>query len=219
MSKLGSGSGVIKRLIGKLTATKDTALTVAVTLALIAAAGVGFAALHGASPATSAADSAALATASAATTPTLEPNLAAAATPAPPATPVPTARPVPTAPTAVPPPTLPPTAAPGTPQLTVTPYNYIYETNCSGTFSPYGITVKNTGGGTLTWQISQTVFETYYVNLTVWSGSLGAGQSQLVTPYWDSLGPGPGNAPAGSIPVTVTSNGGDQTVCLECAPS
>lgn len=212
MSKLANGSGVIKRLIGRLTAAKGGVLAVAVTLALIAGAGVGFATLHGAAPTKSVADSAPTPTATAPTptatapqamTPPLEPTLTATATPAPPATP-------------------PPTAASG-PQLSVIPVMYIQEPQgCAAqypNFFPNGFTVTNAGGGTLTWQIPvSNELATSAIQLTTWSGSLPAGQSQYVQMYWIKGGSGPGAVPpTGGFPFTITSNGGDQQMAIECA--
>jgi hypothetical protein len=102
---------------------------------------------------------------------------------------------------------------------------YIEEpTGCGAQYPnsfPNGMTVKNTGGGTLTWQIAvSNELATSAIQLTAAGGSLAAGQSQDVQLYWATGAPGSGpNPPSGGIPFTITSNGGAQQMALECAPS
>jgi len=186
MSRRANSSGMINGLIGRLTAARGRALAVAVTIALIAATGVGFASFHGGSwsPTNSVTNSAPTATASVATTPTLEATLADTATPAPSATP--TSGPGPRLTTPVQQPTL----ASG-PHLSVTPVIYIQEPSGCGIQSPdyfaNGRTSKNTGGRTLTWKISLPAtlpVSAYGIQFTAWSGSLAAGHSQYVRMYW-----------------------------------
>ncbi|MGZ3667700.1 MAG: hypothetical protein ACXVDA_24815, partial [Ktedonobacterales bacterium] len=137
MRKLPIGSGVIKGVTGLLTTTRGTVLTVVVTSVIIAVAGFGFWYMRDAAPTIWLARSVPTATALPTSTPTLAPT----------ATPLPTATSQPTAtsrPVAKPVPTV-----VLDPQLSVNTWN-IMETTCRGAFSPYGITLKNTGGGTVT---------------------------------------------------------------------
>ncbi len=211
MRKLANGLGIINRLISRLTAAKGGVLAVAVTLALIAVAGVGFASLRGSAPTKSVADSAPTATAPGATTPTVA------------------APPTPTPPPVTPPPVTPPTPSPTVatkPQLSVNPTNILEPNGCGPTktstpsYFQNGFTVKNAGGGTLTWQIPATnEIATSRIQFTTWGGSLAAGRSQYVQMFWIPLGSAPGNIPpTGGFPFTITSNGGpDQQMWLNCA--
>ncbi|MGZ3673261.1 MAG: hypothetical protein ACXVCO_03050 [Ktedonobacterales bacterium] len=207
MSKLPAGLGVIKGLTGLLATTRGAVLSVVVTSVIIAAAGFGFWYMRDAAPTSWLAGSVPTATA----LPTSIPTLAPTATPtlAPTATLRPAVKPVPT--------------VARDPQLSTTPLRYVYETTCGeGVFTPSGVTVKNTGGGTLTWQatISTDVTLSNPPWLEPSFGSLAAGQAQQVMMKWISTGEGVGAIPpAGSIPVTFTSNGGDQQVFFECPPS
>ncbi len=238
MRKLANGLGMINRLIGRLTADKGGVLAVAVTLALIAGAGAGFASLHGSAPTKPVADSAPTATALVAgagsTTSTLEPTLAikaTAATPAPGATPTPT-------PWAGPPPATVagPTASPSVPQLNLVPIMFIQEPQGCGALAPNyfqnGFTVQNVGGATLTWQISRGSSTKPYtaastgILFSTMGGSLAAGQSQYVQMYWEGPSTPTAQPPGGSIDFSITSNGAvwsnfgpDQHMQLECAPS
>ncbi|MGZ3664165.1 MAG: hypothetical protein ACXVDA_06690 [Ktedonobacterales bacterium] len=215
MSKLPAGLGVIKGLTGLLATTRGAVLSVVVTSVIIAAAGFGFWYMRDAAPTSWLAGSVPTATALPTSIPTLAPTatptLAPTATPtlAPTATLRPAVKPVPT--------------VARDPQLSTTPLRYVYETTCGeGVFTPSGVTVKNTGGGTLTWQatISTDVTLSNPPWLEPSFGSLAAGQAQQVMMKWISTGEGVGAIPpAGSIPVTFTSNGGDQQVFFECPPS
>jgi len=188
MRKLPTGSGVIRGLRDLLTSTKGAVLSIVGVCIIIAGAGIGFWHFHGAAPASSLAMFVPTATALPTPTPTLIPT----------STSVPRA-----APTSV-----------YALKLTLDSY-FIRETGCRGIFSPIGgITVTNSGGGTLIWHVSasqQMLFSTG-------KGSLPAGQSHQETMSWyqDSAGPLP---PLGTVYVTFTSNGGDAQAEVECAPS
>lgn len=240
MRKLANGSGMINRLIGRLAAAKGGVLAVAVTLALIAGAGVGFASLHGSAPTKPAADSAPTATAPGAATQTLEP-------PEPPertgsaqvakATPVPGATPTATWWAGPPPATISgPTPTPSVPQLNLIPVMYIQEPQGCGALSPNyfqnGFTVQNAGGATLTWQISRTASGqqgtagSTGIQFSTMGGSLAAGQSQYVQMYWEGGSTPTTRPPTGSIYFTITSNGAiwsnfgpDQQMDIGCAKS
>jgi hypothetical protein len=119
--------------------------------------------------------------------------------------PTPTITPTPT-PTAGSRPTPTRTPAPA-PQLSVSPTGTTY-INCGSLPIPYpSVTVRNSGGGTLTWQASATNAQ---VTLSPASGSLGAGQSQTMTVSQTSGGAG--------TDIHVTSNGGSATVSYMCNP-
>ena len=222
MSRRAKSSGMINGLIGRLTAARGSALAVAVTLALIAAAGVGCAPFQGgsSSPTNSVANSAPTVPASDTTTPAL----AATTTTTPHATA--TSGPRPHSTTIVQRPTPQPTVASG-PHLSVTPVMYVQEpSGCGAQYPKYfsnGLAVKNTGGKTLTWKISLPTtlpVSAYGIQFTAWSGSLAGGHSQYVRMYWVKGAPGPGAIiPSGGIPFTITSNGGEQQMALDCAPS
>ncbi len=208
MRKLVTGSGVLKGLTGLVTTTKG-AVVAAVVTSVVIAAGFGFWYVRDATPTIWMARSAPTATALSASIPTLA--LAATPPPAPTAIPRPTATPRPAAQQA------PPIVL--APQLSVNTWD-IMETTCRGAFSPYGITLKNTGGGTVTWQASSDLYDLHHVQLNTWSGRLAAGQSQQVTMSWYSSYSGAGPIPpAGSLMVTFTSNGGEQQVRVNCPPS
>jgi hypothetical protein len=138
-------------------------------------------------------------------TPTWTPLPTATATPRPTATPTPqpTATPTPW-PTATPtPPTPTPTPAP---QLNVSP-NPATETPCSGSPFPVPLTVTNTGGGTLVWNLNTSALPAGVQALPA-SGSLDGGQSQQV-----SLS---GETADASFTVEFSSNGGNVSVTVTC---
>jgi hypothetical protein len=119
--------------------------------------------------------------------------------------PTPTSTPTPT-PTVSsnPTPTATRTPAPA-PQLSVSPTGTIYVTCGSLPLSYPTVTVRNSGGGTLTWQASATNAQ---VTLSPASGSLGAGQSQTMTVSQTSGSAG--------TDIHVSSNGGGATVSFIC---
>jgi hypothetical protein len=202
MSKRSTGSSMIKGLAGLLTTTKGAVLTVVVTCVIIAAVGFGFWYVRDVAPtiwtARSMPTSTALPTATATLAPTATATALPTATAVPTATALPRAKPAPTVVSA--------------PHLSVNSY-FINETNCTGNFTPYGITLKNSGGGTVRWQGSTT----YSVLLNTYAGSLAAGQSQQVTMSWyNNTAGAPPTPPHGSITVTFTSNGGNQQVFVGC---
>jgi hypothetical protein len=159
------------------------------------------------------------ATATPHTRPTNTPIPHPTATPPPTAQPTPTWTPLPTAtaiprptatptpqPTATPlPPTPTPTATPA-PQLNVSP-NPVAETPCGGSPFPVPLTITNTGGGTLVWNVDTSALPAG-VQAVPASGSLDAGQSQQVSLSGDTA-----NA---SFTVDFSSNGGDLSVTVNC---
>jgi hypothetical protein len=163
------------------------------------------------------------ATATVHTRPTNTPVPRPTATPSPTAQPTPTWTPLPTAtlrPTATPTPQ--PTATP-TPQPTATPLpptptptpvsqlnvspNPVAETPCSGSPFPVPLTITNTGGGTLVWNVDTGALPAGVLAVPA-SGSLDAGQSQQVTLN--------GATSSASFIVEFTSNGGDVSVSITC---
>ena len=74
------------------------------------------------------------------------------------------------------------------------------------------ITVKNDGGGTLTWKVSSATIE-----LTLYGGSLAASKSQQVTMYWDPGSVAVPIPPHGGYYLTFTSNGGNAQVYVGCS--
>lgn len=118
-------------------------------------------------------------------------------------------RPIPTAtPTATPTPINPsptPTATQAPPHLSVSPAGTTDVTCATLPISYPTVTVKNTGGGTLQWQVTAT-----NANVTVSpaSGSLGAGQPQTLAVSQTSG--------SGGTDLHFTSNGGSATISFEC---
>jgi hypothetical protein len=152
-------------------------------------------------------------TASARPTPTSAPL--PTATPFPTATPRPTATPVPPTPvpptptprpTATPQPTPTPTQPPA-PQIDVSP-NPVTEAPCSGSPFPVPLTVSNSGGGTLAWDITPSALPAGVLAVPA-SGSLNGGQSQQVNLS--------GSTASGSFTVEFTSNGGNLSVTVICS--
>jgi hypothetical protein len=99
-------------------------------------------------------------------------------------------------------PTTQPTQAPNPPKLSVT-------ASSSSAFCLNGqyptITIKNTGGGTLTWSGSGPS----PVTLSPSSGSLAPGSSTVVNVS--------GSHPGPTVTITITSNGGNATVTFNCS--
>lgn len=223
MNRRANGAGAIKRLIGRLAFAKGRALAVIATLALVAVAGVGCAPLGGASSTRLVAHTTPTVTTYDSTTLTLEPTQATTATPASHSTPTSGPGPRPTTPIQRPTPR--PTVAPK-PRLDVSA-TYVQEpSGCGAQYPDYfanGLTVKNSGGGTLTWTISlppTLPLSASRIQFTALSGSLKAGKSQFVRMYWVYGGPGIGGIPpSGGVPFTISSNGGEYQLWLECAPS
>jgi hypothetical protein len=115
-----------------------------------------------------------------------------------------TATPTPTpSPTATPPPTA--TAAPAAAKISVTPSTA--DAFClNGQYPP--ITVKNSGGGTLSWS-AQASDQAVTVNPN--QGSLAAGASKSLTISGSHPAP-----PGSTLSINFTSNGGNATVTFTC---
>lgn len=135
--------------------------------------------------------------------PTATPPPAATPQPTPTSTPQPTPTPQPTV---TPQPTPTPTQSPA-PQLTASP-NPVTEAPCSGSPFPLPLTISNTGGGTLVWNINTSALPAGVLAVPA-NGSLDGGQSQQVTLNGDTA-----NA---SFAVEFTSNGGDVVVTVLCS--
>lgn len=193
-------------------ATIKGAAPLAIATCFILVASFVFWYVRDAAPIHSVARSAPTATASQDASLTLGPTATAAPTPSPAltATPLPTARTVGSS-TSSPTPKPPPPGTPA-PHMVLSSY-FVNETNCEGTLSPVStITVTNSGGGTLTWQVSSATIE-----LTTYGGSLAAGKSQGVTMYWDPASVGVPIPPSGAYSLNFTSNGGNAQVYIGCA--
>ncbi len=110
-------------------------------------------------------------------------------------------------PTPTPQPTVQPTPTPTqgapAPKLSVTPTQTTE--SCVNGIWPNKLTVKNSGGGTLTWHISSSLPSG--ISAAPTSGSLGPSASQDVTLSGNG---GP------SFTITFTSNGGSQNVAINC---
>jgi hypothetical protein len=92
------------------------------------------------------------------------------------------------------------------PQLNVSP-NPVAETPCSGTPFPAPLTITNTGGGTLVWNVDTSALPAG-VQAVPASGSLDAGQSQMVNLSGDTADT--------SFTVEFSSNGGSLIITVNC---
>ena len=101
------------------------------------------------------------------------------------------------------------------PQLSVTPTSLDFGTMCPGETAQKSFTVKNTGTCTLTWQASESC--SWITSISPSSGSLGASQSKSVTVSISTSGLEYGQCYTCSI--SVTSNGGSQTVTVKVCTS
>jgi hypothetical protein len=144
--------------------------------------------------------------------PTATPRPQPTATPQPTPTPQPTATPTPQ-PTATPQPTVTPTPQP-TPTATPTPSpvlnaspNPVTEAPCSGSPFPIPLTVSNTGGGTVFWDINTGALPAGVLAIPA-SGSLDGGQSQQMNLN--------GSTTDTSFTVDFSSNGGNVSVTVIC---
>jgi len=90
------------------------------------------------------------------------------------------------------------------PVLSVSPTSYDFGTSETS----YQFTVKNTGGGTLNWNASESLD---WLSLNKTSGSLGAGISENVTATVSRTGKSPGTY---NGTISFTSNGGSQNVSV-----
>ncbi len=121
-----------------------------------------------------------------------------------------TSSPTGTTPTSTPPASASPTATTTPPKLSVNPTSLTFTlqiVNCLLNNKPKPLTVKNTGGGELSWQAS--IQDLTYLSLDRSSGTLGPGESETISVTASC------NISVGkTVTITFTSNGGSQVVTV-----